>query len=297
MIPEQARGLKTIDHRTDLYSLALVAYTMLTGNLAFSGDSFGDLLLKICTQELPSLQASAPWLPSTVDAWFRKGGAREPADRYQSAQEFADALAAAAGVAISQPGAPGVSQADQSAGYPQAKFNGSVAKPLPETRQVGAGSQGGGSITGATVQAATAHGGATVLPKSRAPMAIAAAVTAVVVLGGEGFFVLGRHGAPPPVAAASPGVETVQPVAVAVPEAPKEAPAAPAAPPVASAAPAASAAEPPQKAHEVARSPAANPGPASHSVTSVTGAARGEPSKPGAAKTSKQSSGAVDLGY
>ena len=95
MSPEQARGLKTIDHRTDLYSLGLVAYTMLTGNLAFSSESFGDLLLQICTAPLPSLCANAPWLPAAMEPWFQRACAREPAARFGSAQEFADGLRAA----------------------------------------------------------------------------------------------------------------------------------------------------------------------------------------------------------
>jgi serine/threonine-protein kinase len=104
MSPEQARGLKTIDQRTDLYSLGLVAYTMFTGNLAFSSESFGDLLLQICTAPLPSLCAGASWLPPTMEAWFQRACAREPHDRYASAQEFADSLRAAAGVTFDSRG-------------------------------------------------------------------------------------------------------------------------------------------------------------------------------------------------
>jgi serine/threonine-protein kinase len=104
MSPEQARGLKTIDHRTDLYSLGLVAYTMFTGNLAFSSESFGDLLLQICTAPLPSLGAGAPWLPPGVDTWFQKACARDPERRFASAQEFADGLRNAAGVTLQSRG-------------------------------------------------------------------------------------------------------------------------------------------------------------------------------------------------
>jgi serine/threonine-protein kinase len=103
MSPEQARGLKTIDARTDIYSLGLVAYTMLTGNLAFSGESLGDLLVQICTQPLPPLRGAAPWLPPAMEDWYRRACAREPDQRYPSAQAFVDALRVAAG-APSSPG-------------------------------------------------------------------------------------------------------------------------------------------------------------------------------------------------
>jgi serine/threonine-protein kinase len=98
MSPEQARGLRTIDHRTDLYSLGLVAHVMLTGNLAFSSESLGDLLVQICTQPLPSLRAQAPYLPPAVEDWFQKACARDPDQRYPSAQAFVDALRIAAGI-------------------------------------------------------------------------------------------------------------------------------------------------------------------------------------------------------
>src|SRR5262245_24359558 len=63
MSPEQARGLKSVDHRTDLYSLGMVTFMMLTGHPAFTGESFGDILVAICTQPLPTLHQVAPWLP------------------------------------------------------------------------------------------------------------------------------------------------------------------------------------------------------------------------------------------
>jgi serine/threonine protein kinase len=95
MSPEQVRTPKTVDHRADLYSLGLSTYMMLTGQLAVSGESFADILLKICTQPLPALRRGAPWLPHAMEPWFERVCARNPADRCQSAQDFIDSLRAA----------------------------------------------------------------------------------------------------------------------------------------------------------------------------------------------------------
>jgi hypothetical protein len=122
MSPEQARGLRSIDSRTDLYSLGLVTYTMLTGGLPFSGESLGDLLLQICTEPLPRLRAAAPSLPVAMENWFQRACARQPEDRFPSAQALVEALRIAAGISTSRqndpmggriPGMPGLSAADE----------------------------------------------------------------------------------------------------------------------------------------------------------------------------------------
>jgi serine/threonine-protein kinase len=99
MSPEQARGLKSVDHRTDIYSLGMVTYMMLTAQAAFSGESFGDILVAICTQPLPTIHLVAPWLPPSLDAWLKRVCAREPADRYNSIDQMIEGLYAAAGLA------------------------------------------------------------------------------------------------------------------------------------------------------------------------------------------------------
>ena len=100
MSPEQVRGLKTIDHRTDVYSLGALTFTMLTGTLVFNGKTFGDLLFQICTEPLPKVTEAAPWLPTAVDDWFEKSCARAPEDRFQTVQEQVEALSAAVGVSV-----------------------------------------------------------------------------------------------------------------------------------------------------------------------------------------------------
>jgi serine/threonine-protein kinase len=99
MSPEQARGLRTLDYRSDLYSLGMVVYQMATGRTAFTGQSMIDLVVKVCTFALPSfsIQGGA-WFPSSLDAWFRKACHREPEQRFTKAREMADAFAVAAGV-------------------------------------------------------------------------------------------------------------------------------------------------------------------------------------------------------
>jgi serine/threonine-protein kinase len=111
MSPEQARGLKSVDHRTDLYSLGMVAFTMLTGRNAYSGESFGDILVAICTQPLPSLRTYAPMLPPSVDAWMQRACAKEPGDRFAAVEPMIEALYAAAGMA--QPRGPGAGPTNQ----------------------------------------------------------------------------------------------------------------------------------------------------------------------------------------
>ena len=99
MSPEQVRGLKNVDHRTDVYSLGALTYFMLTGTLVFDGRTFGDLLFQICTEPLPKLTKAVPSLPASADEWFEKSCARLPDDRFQTVAEQVLALPRALGIA------------------------------------------------------------------------------------------------------------------------------------------------------------------------------------------------------
>jgi serine/threonine-protein kinase len=97
MSPEQVVGSKAIDHRTDLWSLGVVAIEAMTAKHPFDGETAGALALAICNKPLPVPSAIDASLPMSLDAWFARACGREPAERFGSAKELADAFETAVG--------------------------------------------------------------------------------------------------------------------------------------------------------------------------------------------------------
>jgi serine/threonine-protein kinase len=87
MSPEQAQA-KEVDHRTDLFAVAVVAFEALTGQRPFRGESFGDLVLAICASPVPIPSQTAP-VPPGFDEWFVRATQRDRARRFDSAGEMA----------------------------------------------------------------------------------------------------------------------------------------------------------------------------------------------------------------
>src|SRR5262245_21440636 len=101
MSPEQARGTRDVDHRSDLWSLAVLAFECLTGRQPFESTTLGGLVVDICTAA-PRVPSSVARVPAGFDAWFARGVSKAPEARYQSAREMAEelhALLAAEGLA------------------------------------------------------------------------------------------------------------------------------------------------------------------------------------------------------
>lgn len=89
--PEQARGRPT-DHRSDLWSLAVIAYQCLTGLPPFDSDSLGELMGLILYEPIPKITEANPDLPQAVEEWWTRATQRDRELRFQSARELADQL-------------------------------------------------------------------------------------------------------------------------------------------------------------------------------------------------------------
>jgi beta-lactam-binding protein with PASTA domain/predicted Ser/Thr protein kinase len=100
--PEQARGTQ-VDQTSDLYSLGIVIYEMLTGTVPFTGDSPVEIAMKHLSATPEALSVRRPDIPKAVDMVVLRALAKDPAARYQSAEEMdADLERVGRGFGVSQ---------------------------------------------------------------------------------------------------------------------------------------------------------------------------------------------------
>jgi serine/threonine-protein kinase len=93
MSPEQATAEKEITPRSDVYSLATVLYEMLAGQPPHIGGAAQQVIMKIITEQAQPVRQLRKNTPANVDAAIAKALEKLPADRFESAKAFGDALA------------------------------------------------------------------------------------------------------------------------------------------------------------------------------------------------------------
>lgn len=281
MSPEQARGSKSIDHRSDLWALAVVVFQCLVGKLPFRADALGEILVKIIVEPLP-VPSQVGDVPPGFDAWWMRAAARDPAERYQTSRELTQALGLALGLTLpdsvdgmaTSPGTAAQPRADRGPA-PSTDQGGTVALPTPAPVPVEiepptiALSSSTSAIRSAPVSLTTASPpmdqaiSVNLAPRPARLGLTMAAIVGAVAIGSLGTFLALHSGHPAdpapaalavPVSAAPIAADTAATVAAPVVTTAVAASSAPAAPAV-------SASAAPAKAGPVSAKPTATPGP------------------------------------
>ena len=89
--PEQASG-KGCTIKSDIYSMGIIFYELLSGSLPFRGDNAVEIALKHMREPLPSLRADNPAIPQSIENIIRKATAKNPKNRYESARSMHEDL-------------------------------------------------------------------------------------------------------------------------------------------------------------------------------------------------------------
>jgi serine/threonine protein kinase len=186
MSPEQLAGDKSVDHRTDIWALAVIACECLTGKRPFAAESFSALVLAISTAP-PPMPSTLGSVPMGFDDWFARCTSHDPADRYQTIK-----AAAADYCRVVKEGrlTPPVADSDRPA--PDGSTADTVSsddwKSDPRATPLPGEDSASGSLS-------VTRRGARVVPR---PVLVSALVSLIVLTGAMGvIFVLAPHPASP----------------------------------------------------------------------------------------------------
>ncbi len=136
--PEQIQRPRDADPQSDLWSLAVVAYRCLTGDLPFEGESVGAVAIAIDKAAYRPVTERFPSLPKRLDEWFQRAFARLPAARFASAKELAVAFdAASKDEPLPSQDVDSASFSNRSLAPVTTRANGSSTDPTPSALAIG----------------------------------------------------------------------------------------------------------------------------------------------------------------
>ncbi|MBN1654096.1 MAG: serine/threonine protein kinase [Deltaproteobacteria bacterium] len=92
MSPEQVRGIRDIDQRTDIYSMGVILYEALTGHLPFDAENIGDLVIAIVQANTPSVLELRPEVGPAISQVVSRAMHRERDERFANAREMQERL-------------------------------------------------------------------------------------------------------------------------------------------------------------------------------------------------------------
>jgi serine/threonine-protein kinase len=108
MSPEQASGEQALDGRSDIYSLGCVLYEMLVGGPPYTGDTPHAVIAQCFAAPIPSARRKRSAVPEHVDAALHKALAKTPGERFDTAEEFVEALVVPGKVKLPEPEASSI---------------------------------------------------------------------------------------------------------------------------------------------------------------------------------------------
>jgi serine/threonine protein kinase len=200
MSPEQAKGAKDIDHRSDLFSVGVILYEAVTGRVPFDGETFNELMFKIALQDPPPPESIVPGLDAGIGRLIRRALARDPAQRFANATDFVGAIDEWLSSGTSTVDVPDPSQVALAPASVAIPTQQSGATVLFSASQAPAGQQ---SFAGAT-QAEWSQSQPNGVPqKSKAPLLIGLALGVGTIAGVALFALSGKSGVDSPTPAAS----------------------------------------------------------------------------------------------
>ena len=106
MSPEQCKGAGVLDHRTDIYSLGVILFEMLSGRPPFNAEGVGELFAKHMLEDPPQVTDFAPHAPPHMAAAIMKSLAKDPAARFQTMEDYRKAIVGEVKVTV-PPASPG----------------------------------------------------------------------------------------------------------------------------------------------------------------------------------------------